>query len=194
MSTMPSALLERCAGLDARRRLLADRLGQAARAMDECRILPATSLAEDLAAYADEYRLVSAAAGVAADVTLGELRDQLVVTERRRQGLAQLQCCLDVISSDGPALLDPLHNLVREARSQLQDRAIDANGLLVRIEAGTHPALRLWRLVARPESLSDEEWQSTLNDIKAAFGSPLAVAAARGRLSIRDSSEPVALK
>lgn len=194
MQATSSDLLERCAELDARRIALADRLSQAARLLEEGLSLPAESLVADLAAYRNDYERVAAAAGVAATASLTEIRQQLDALHRRRQAISRLECCFAVSSPQDPDLAPMYHERVRDVQTQLDSRSQRADELIAAIEQGVHPALCLWKLASRPGSLGDDEWQSAIESVKKTFGASLAVAAARGRLSVRPTApSPVSI-
>ncbi len=154
--------------------------------LQERSLLPSEHLTNELIEYRVRYQMAAVAAGLDAGHPLDQIRKTLRTADRRERASDRLSECLDVQASHEPEQLQLYFELVRELQSRVETTDPDTDELFAAIEDGTHPVLRVQQLSQRPAEFSDEEWQQTLGVIKETFGSQLAVAAARGRLSVRE--------
>ncbi len=189
MHAVESPLLEHCNEMSSRHPLLAERLRTAARLLLEEGVLPLNGLVDDLCDYRNQYQSLAAAAELEADRPLAEIHGEITAAHRRDSAIAVLERCLLIKSSNGLLELEAYHGQVRDVQSHIATRQAESSELIELIEAGKHPALRLLSLVTAPESFSDDEWENTLDMIRTEFHPRLAVAIARGRLSVRDMAD-----
>lgn len=105
--------------------------------------------------------------------------------EFRTQALSLLDSVL-ALRSERDADAPPLRELqaeVRQLRGTIQaSHWLEVTAQTEDLVEGAHPLVHLLILVAQRATLSDEDWAELHASVREAFGSPLAVAAARDRL------------
>lgn len=189
MQTGESALLERCSEMSSRHPALSERLRIAARILLDEGLLPSQDLVDDIVDYRNQFQSLASAAGLEADRPLAEIKTELAAIHRRENAIAALDRCLLIESPNGTPELADYHELVRDVQFRIATAQPDSSELMDSIEADKHPALRLLRLITAPESFDDDDWENTLDMIRDEFHPRLAVAVARGRLSVRDVTD-----
>jgi tetratricopeptide (TPR) repeat protein len=124
-------------------------------------------------------------------------REEAVCAEReqvRRRALDLLDHVLGLTSPTedlGPALVES-HAQARVLRDAVTAaRASELPADADRLVAGAHPLAALAALADDREDLTEEAWADRFEGVSIAFGRPLAVAAARGRLGRREGPPSV---
>lgn len=162
--------------------------------------LPAADLAEEVAAVRREFAaLREALLAAARDLGVGPLPDPATITDlagltglqravaegdRRRQLVRRAARVLQqaqAISHRDDRHFQPLaeaKNLVRSLEERLEGDPELAGALV----EGRHPLAQLLLLVEQNAALDDARWHQLQDAVRQAFGTPLALAAARGKL------------
>jgi hypothetical protein len=198
---------------------LGAKLGDAARALQDAGAPPASALVEDLAGVRGQFQqlrsqalTVADAAGVppaAQPESLHDLEPLLTaiaaaLRERaRREALAHAQQsavavldrALEILHQDDaqfPALVG-CHAKAREARAAVLALADLESEQAHRVISGVQAFADLLTMVEAREGIDDDRYGQLEASVSAAFGRPLAVAAARGRLGFEgEFLEPAA--
>ncbi|MDA8145932.1 MAG: hypothetical protein M0Z27_07720 [Thermaerobacter sp.] len=187
------------AALSERQQRLAEALATAAQQTAAGR-LPAADLAEELAAVRREFAaLREALLAAARDLGVGPLPDPATLTDvssltglqravaerdRRRQLVRRAARVLQQaqsLSHRDDRLFQPLAEAKNLARS-LGERLDGDPELAGALVEGRHPLAQLLLLVEQNAALDDARWHQLQDAVRQAFGTPLALAAARGKL------------
>jgi tetratricopeptide (TPR) repeat protein len=108
-------------------------------------------------------------------------------SETQREALEVLDRALALVHT-GNRAFPPLDDCLSQVRRWREDLAASGPGALpddaAALVAGTHPVAAVVALAGNDEQLSDERWTELMDAVRDAFGEPLAVALARGRIVI----------
>ena len=163
--------------LDASRSQLADarrRVVDVARAMD----VPAIPAPEELASVQALRSLVEAA------IQAGEQR---AARDAKQRALAVLERIDELRHRDDPRFAALVACQAAAAQLRAVLAAVEwpaSHDDLTALAEGRHPLAYLLEFVERQDALDDARWEQIEDALVAAFGRPLAVAAARGRLTV----------
>ncbi len=163
--------------LDASRSQLADarrRVVDVARAME----VPAIPAPEELASVQALRSLLEAA------IQAGEQR---AARDAKQRALAVLERIDDLRHRDDPRFAALVACQAAAAQLHAVLAAVEwpaSHGDLTALAEGRHPLAYLLEFVERQDTLDDARWEQLEDALVAAFGRPLAVAAARGRLTV----------
>jgi tetratricopeptide (TPR) repeat protein len=205
-----SALRARSEGLQDDWSRLAEALSRAAEALRHPGVPASVELAEELRSSAHRFDALrddvaraaeslgldgSEVRGVADRVALEAFfpaleRAELSASERsetQRRALAILDRAL-VLAHTADRAFPPLAECLSLVRRWREDLAAARPAALpddaAALVAGSHPVAALLALAANDALLSDDRWTELMDAVRGAFGDPLAVAVARGKIAL----------
>ncbi|MFV0445425.1 MAG: hypothetical protein ACK5Q5_17745 [Planctomycetaceae bacterium] len=177
----------------------------------------ATAVAYTLRRQAESLRAESSRSGLHAAQAIRQLRAQVTQLSRiiltgdehdtdQLPSLSSLQAELNRLRVElpirkllaearrvsGPLTADDQQQL-QASMAQLEQRLTQSVAADDERPCEEHPLAALLRLICPGPELSDDEWAADLQTVRAKFGSSLAVAAARGRLTLNETPDESSL-
>ena len=117
------------------------------------------------------------------------LRSHVAALEARTQVRRLLTECRSITCNADTLDLTPVHECRATVESTIAAAAVeDVPDDLSTERLSDHPLAHLLRLVSSGEEVTDQDWEQVFESVRAAFGSAIAVAAARGRIRLDGGS------